>query len=196
MQFEEAGKYIIDKLKSGLPGQLSYHNTDHALDVYSAAELIGHGEHISSDEMKLLLTAAWYHDAGFLIRAKGHEQESCKIVREALPDYGYDAEQIEIICGLIMATRLPQTPKTHLEQILADADLDYLGRDDFFKIGDQLFRESYFTGTINNEEEWNQKQVKFIKNHHYFTKTSVSLREAKKIKNLQKVKARINADIK
>ena len=196
MQFEEAGAYIINKLKNGLPGQLSYHNTDHALDVYTAAELIGHGEHISDEEMKLLLTAAWYHDSGFLVRSKGHELESCKIVRETLPGYGYSAQQIEVICGLIMATRLPQTPKTHLEQILADADLDYLGRDDFFTIGEQLFRESYFTGVINNEEEWNKKQVNFIKNHHYFTKTSVSLREAGKIRNLQKVKARINAGIK
>jgi len=196
MQFEEAGKYIIDKLKGGLPGQLSYHNTDHALDVYNAAELIGHKEHISDYEMKLLLTAAWYHDSGFLVRAKGHEQESCKIVKQTLPVFGYDAGQIEIICGLIMATRLPQMPKTHLEQILADADLDYLGRDDFFTIGQQLFKESYFTGVVNNEDDWNQKQVKFIENHHYFTKTSVSLREAAKIKNLHKVKECINADIK
>src|SRR5471030_2151173 len=105
MQFEEAGKYIIDKLKSGLPGQLSYHNADHATDVYNAAELIGHGEHITDDEMKLLLTAAWYHDAGFLVRAKGHELESCKIVKETLPRYGYSADEIEIICRLIMATR-------------------------------------------------------------------------------------------
>jgi uncharacterized protein len=196
MQFEEAGSFIINKLKNGLPGQLSYHNTDHALDVYHAAELIGHEEHVTDEEMKLLLTAAWYHDAGFLIRAKGHELESCKMVNEILPAYGYSEKQIEVICGLIMATRLPQTPKTHLEQILADADLDYLGRDDFFEIGEQLFKESYFNGIINNEDEWDQKQVKFIENHHYFTKTSVSLREAAKIRNLQKVKARINAAIK
>ena len=32
------------------------------------------------------------------------------------------------------ATKIPQTPLTKLEEIICDADLDYLGREDFFEI--------------------------------------------------------------
>jgi uncharacterized protein len=79
-----------------------------------------------------------------------------------------------------------------LEEILADADLDYLGRDDFFIIGETLYREFKTLGIVNNEEEWNQLQVRFLENHHYFTKTSVNLRQAKKEEHLKQVKAKLN----
>ena len=137
-----------------------------------------------------------FHDSGYLIRAKGHELESCRIAKSALPDFGYNNEDIEQICGLIMATRLPQTPKNHLHEILADADLDYLGRDDFFEISELLYQENYFSGLLNNLEEWDQSQIAFIEKHKYFTKTAFNLREPLKKLNLQKIKARLNVDLK
>jgi uncharacterized protein len=196
MLFEEAGKYILNKLNDELPGRLTYHNADHTMDVYFAAGFIGEQENIDDMEMKLLLTAALYHDSGFLVKDKGHEEESCRIAKEVLPSYQYNAEEIELICGMIMATQVPQAPKNLLEKILADADLDYLGRDDFFSIGKQLFIENANSGIICNEDEWNQSQVLFIKSHHYFTETAINLRETKKQANMNKVKALINSNSK
>ena len=40
-----------------------------------------------------------------------------------------------------MATEIPQNPKTHLEMIMCDADLDYLGRYDFETISNNLYTE-------------------------------------------------------
>lgn len=192
MQFKQAGKYIISKLNKELPRHLSYHSVDHIQDVYTAAENIGKLERINAYDMKLLLTAAWYHDSGFLKGAKGHEEESCRIAQLALPNFGYKEGDIEKICGMIMATKIPQLPKTHLEEILADADLDYLGRDDFFSIGDKLFTELSMFGFINSETEWNQLQVRFLDNHHYFTQSALHLRQAKKEAHLLQVKAKLN----
>lgn len=191
MQFKRAGKFIMDKLAKELPEHLSYHSVEHTKDVYDAAEKLGKEEKVSSYDIKLLLTAAWYHDAGFLRGAKDHEEESCSIAKRTLPDYGYNPEEIDRICGMIMATKIPQMPKNHLEEILADADLDYLGRDDFFLIGDKLFSELSVFGFINSEEEWNRLQVRFLESHHYFTKTALISRKDKKQENLEQIKAKL-----
>ncbi|MVN22424.1 HD domain-containing protein [Mucilaginibacter arboris] len=191
MQFENAGKFILNKLSKELPKRLSYHSVEHILDVCDAAKLIGEQEKISDEEMKLLLTAAWYHDSGFLKGAKDHEEESCRIAKENLPRFDYPPEKIERICGMIMATKIPQSPKNHLEEILADADLDYLGRDDFFSIGDKLFNELSIFGFISTEDEWNRLQVRFLESHHYFTETAIKLRKNKKEEHLALVKSKI-----
>lgn len=193
MQFEQAGKYIIDKLSKELPAHLTYHSVEHVLDVYAAAEQIGKYEDISAVDMKLLLTAAWYHDSGFLKGAKDHEEESCRIAKKALPDFGYTDADIEKICGMIMATKIPQAPQSHLEEILADADLDYLGRSDFFSIGDKLYNELSAFGIVHNADEWNQLQVRFLENHHYFTKSAITSRQQKKEEHLQQVKAKLKS---
>jgi uncharacterized protein len=196
MQFEEAGKFILKRLNDELPDHFTYHNVKHTQNVYRSAEYIGKQEGISDYEMKMLLTAACFHDSGFLIRAIGHEEESCRIAKNVLSSYQYNPDEIERICGIIMATKLPQTPHNQLEMILADADLDYLGREDFFPIAHKLFLENVSLGFIADENAWNQTQICFIQNHQYFTKTAVNLRQAKKETNLGEIKAKINTSIK
>lgn len=191
MQFAEAGKFIMQKLKKELPKHLSYHSVEHIQDVCEAAKRIGKQENISDYEMKLLITAVWYHDSGFLKGAQAHEEESCRIAQESLPKFGYTQEEINRICNMIMATKIPQMPKNHLEEILADADLDYLGRDDFFTIGNKLYTELCVFGFLHTEEEWNRLQVRFLESHHYFTPTAISLRKDKKEEHLQMVKAKL-----
>lgn len=195
MQFEKACEFILNKLKNELPQHLTYHTVDHTLDVCRAAERIGLQENITAAQMKLLLTAAYYHDCGYLTTTAGHEEESCRVAEEFLPGFGYDSEAIAEICGMIRATRLPQSPQTLAEQILADADLDYLGRDDFFSISDQLFLEFVALGLVTDKNEWNKMQIKFFENHRYFTATAINLRQAHKEQNQQQIKAAIKKDI-
>jgi uncharacterized protein len=188
MQFEQAGDFIISKLRKEIPANLIYHNIEHTCDVYLATEIIAKQENISDNDLALLLTAALYHDSGFLVKAEGHEEESCRIAKEHLPLFGYTTTEIEAICGMIMATRLPQLPLTSLEKILADADLDYLGRDDFFKVGHRLFSEMELAGALGDEVEWNKLQVEFMEKHSYFTQSAINLRQAKKEANIEQIK--------
>ncbi|MDP9080404.1 MAG: HD domain-containing protein [Bacteroidota bacterium] len=192
MRIGDAGDFIINKLNDELPGHLIYHNSSHAIDVYEAAKRLSEAEGITGDDLTLLLTAAHYHDAGFLVKAAGHEEESCRIARNTLPNFGYNNDQIDRICGMIMATHLPQSPKNHLEEILADADLDNLGRDDFFDVSHKLFLEGSYFGEVAGEREWDLQQIDFIEHHQYFTKTAINLRQAKKDANLGRIKALVN----
>src|SRR5215469_22397 len=112
MQFRKARNYILKRLQNELPGHLTYHNINHTNNVANAAENISKAEGISAYEQKLLTTAALYHDSGFLKARGGHELESCGIARTHLPAFNYKPAEIDKICGMIMATRIPQSPAT------------------------------------------------------------------------------------
>src|SRR5579871_6397898 len=118
MQFEKAQQFIINKLKEELPKFLTYHNLEHTSEVLRYAEEIAAGEKISGDELTILRTAALLHDTGFLEAYTGHEEVSCSVAKTYLPQFEYSNEQIDEICELIMATKLPQSPQNKLGEIL------------------------------------------------------------------------------
>lgn len=191
MNYQEVKSEIISELQNKLPKHLSYHSVSHIEDVISAARRIGEAEGLSEEQLVLLETAALFHDTGFLYGSKDHEEKSCEIAQDYLPKYGYSQSQIDLIKGMIMATKIPQSPKNHFEEILADADLDYLGRDDFFTIGDKLYEELAMFGMISSERDWNLLQERFLENHHYFTKTAIEDRASKKAENLAIIKSKL-----
>jgi len=189
MEFEKVKDFILTKLRDELPANLTYHSLEHIKDVYNAAELLGKLEGVTGEDLTLLLTAVLFHDSGFLVQQRDHELNSCKLAENYLPNYGYTSSQIEKICGMIMATSIPQSPKNNLEKIICDADLDYLGRDDFFTIGNKLYDELCMYGILSSENEWNKLQVRFLENHQYFTQSAITLRQAKKDEHLNYVKS-------
>jgi predicted metal-dependent HD superfamily phosphohydrolase len=193
MDHSSAREHILKRLKEELPEHRTYHSLEHTLDVYAAAISIGEKENVGEEEMDLLKTAALYHDAGFVIMIENHEQNSCFMAREDLPRFGFNEEQIERICSMIMATKVPQGPTDQLSEILCDADLDYLGRNDFDRIGQLLFQEFLVDGIVTNEQEWDILQVNFLKQHAYFTDTNRAEKAPMKADNLSRVIERVNS---
>ncbi len=188
MNFPAAKSHILYRLQLELPRNLYYHGLSHTLDVSQAVEELAAQEGISGEPLLLLQTAALYHDCGFLVTYQNHEMAACNIVRQVLPDFDYTPAQIDQICLMILATRIPQNPQNHLAQILCDADLYYLGTDDFFRIGNTLFRELQEYGLLENEKEWNRLQLQFLTSHQYFTQTAQNRRSPQKIVHLNHVK--------
>ena len=190
LQYPES-KFILDKLTNELAPHLYYHSVKHTLDVYERAAYMAAKENVNPEDIKLLLIAALYHDSGYLYQSAGHEDISCKIATDVLPDFGYNPDDIEKICSIIIATKLPQDPHSKLEEIICDADLDYLGRDDFFDTGHGLYLEMLAAGKVADEKEWNLLQIDFLEQHHYFTTTAKLLRDKKKQENLTKLLSKI-----
>jgi uncharacterized protein len=184
MNHGEAIDHILTRLRDGLSDHLYYHSLDHTLDVIDASERIGREMGVSGHDMGLLRVAAAYHDSGFLVRYSGHEEAGCDIAREALPGFGFSADDIGAISDMIMATKVPQAPTSPLAEILCDADLDYLGRDDFGTIGQMLFREWMHIGIVMDVENFNRIQVKFLNVHHYHTDYSKRVRTPVKLAHL------------
>ena len=189
MDYRAAKKLILTKLRNELSEQLSYHGLHHTLDVHKMASEICESEGIKGHRLVLVKTAALFHDAGFVKnKHAGHEAEGCKMTKEILPKFGYNAEDIDIICGMIMATKIPQSPTNLLEEILCDADLDYLGRKDFVQIGNSLFEELQAYHILQDEQSWNRLQVGFLSAHKFYTATNRSLREPVKLRYLKDLK--------
>jgi predicted metal-dependent HD superfamily phosphohydrolase len=188
MNYQAAKDFVLDILHNELSEKFSYHGLHHTLDVLEVAEDLGRQTGISAKEMILLRTAALYHDSGFTISNVNHEELGCGIARENLPHFGYTPEDVDLICGMIMATKIPQSPQNKLEEILCDSDLDYLGRDDFYSIGATLFEELHYHNLVKSKEDWNRIQVNFLESHAFFTPINQQRRTPRKMQYLMELK--------
>lgn len=193
MKYEQAYLFLINKLETGLPSYITYHSVQHTKNVIAAAEHLAVGENVFGDDLILLKTAALFHDAGFLQNHEDHEELSCKIARKHLPDFDYTPEQIESVCTMIITTKLPQSATNHLSQLLCDADLFYLGSEDYTVNAEKLFSEFMRHGVVKTRLEWDIKQVDFLSSHRYFTKTAINERDERKQANLKNLRATIES---
>lgn len=182
--FERIKLSVCNRL-SRLDVHLTYHNLAHTLDVIQQSERIAKEEGLHDDyQLFLLKVAAVYHDIGFLRTYANHEEAGCGIFLEEAATYNFSTEEQLFITRLIMATKLPQQPNSHYEKVICDADLDYLGRPDFFTIGEGLRREFLHFGIVASDAEWEALQIKFLSAHHYHTETAKREREPSKQRHL------------
>jgi len=194
INYYKAERHIMKVLERGLSSKLHYHSIAHTKDVVRAVERYALLEGVTDEGLFLLKSAATYHDAGFVESYELNEPIGARMAEEILPKYGYSEQHIAQIKELIFVTQIPHKPKNHLEQIICDADLDYLGRDDFHEIADKLRRELKEHGKIDSDRKWDQMQVSFLRMHVYFTPTAIASRQEKKDKNLQEVLDRLERD--
>jgi predicted metal-dependent HD superfamily phosphohydrolase len=179
--------FVFGLLRDNLPENYLYHNPEHTLYVIDKAIEIGRQELCTMEELEFIRVAALWHDTGYTITYKDHEEQSCILARHYLPEFGYTDEYIDRICDMIMVTKIPQLPKNKLEEILADADLEYLGTTAFESKSEALFKELKSVRPAYTEDQWNKAQVSFISNHHYFTKYCREVKEPVKREYLRKL---------
>lgn len=183
----EALKEIALAELDGLSPHLTYHSKAHTLDVIKQSIRIARSEGVAEHDILVLKMAALFHDIGFLKVYLNHEIKGCEIFMDKSAAYSFSDEEKAMVQGLIMATKLPQQPKTLLQRIICDADLDYLGREDFFEVGDNLRKEFLHYKMVPGNDEWEAMQLNFLKTHRYHTKTSQTLREPVKQQNYAKL---------
>ncbi len=191
MQFEKAYNFLMSKLEKGLPSYTTYHNPEHTKNVINAATYLADLENVTGEDRTLLLTAALFHDAGFLQNHHNHEKISCQVAKKYLPEFEYTPQQTDRICNMIMATQLPQSPGNPLSKILCDADLFYMGTDDYEEYSNKLFLEFKRNEIIKTHAEWIMKQIEFLSAHTYFTKSAIAELEPKKQETLKKLKSEL-----
>jgi hypothetical protein len=143
---------------------------------------------ITGEDLVLLRTGALFHDTGFIKVYNDHETTSKRLAAALLPDFEYTPEQIETVQALIEVTRLPQTPKTLLQQVMCDADLESIGRDDFFVTAHYLRLELKWVGQPMTVRAWYERELQFLLSHRYFTQVARDWREAGKQDNIKELK--------
>ncbi len=182
--------YALSHLERELGSELTYHNLWHTVeDVLPAVRRLAGMSGISASDMQLLEVAAAYHDIGYVIDRQEHERAGAEVVAQVLPGFGFTSEQVAAVQGMILATRLPQSPRSPLEEILADADLDVLGREDSLARSQALRAELAAFGAPTDEIEWGRRQLKFFREHRYFTAAARNLREEGERRNIRTAEA-------
>ena len=187
--FEKARDYVLDRLEHELSPGLTYHCLGHTQnEVVPAADRLATLEKVGDEDRLLLLTGAYFHDLGFIRQRQDHELISIQLAEQTLPVFGYSDAHIAVVRGIIQATRLPQSPITLLERIMADADLDDLGHENFWKRSNDLRQELDYYGIKFTDEEWYTYQLRLMQSHKYFTDSERVLRDTAKQQHMLAVK--------
>ena len=193
IEYEKLKERILDLLDEKLPGDLTYHGTHHTLDVLDVCNAYIERGSIEERDALLLRTGVLFHDFGFTRSFDDHERNGAILAEKVLPDFGYGPGEIKTVEGLIMATKIPQKPETELEKIICHADLDYLGRDDYYPISNNLFQELKSLGKIATEKEWNALQIGFLEAHNYHTTFAIENRQPQKEQRIAELKAKYDS---
>lgn len=185
-------QYVRELFRDELPVGIKYHDADHTLHptrgVVAVAHKIAVAEGVPEHDRELIVAAAYFHDTGY-IREYGHNEPiAARMAGRILKLIGYLPAEIKKVQRMILSTDLRRGPKTHCEKILCDADLDHLGREDFFKL-DQKLREGRRVRGLDVDDDalWYQNTLKFMKNCKYHTVSQQNRREKGKQKNIRRL---------
>jgi len=173
-----------------------FHNLDHTRDVVNAVQVVGQHANLSADEMESALIAAWLHDVGYEQGSKNHERASAKKAQELLETLGAPQHKIAEVTDAILATHMPQHPRTKVSKVLCDADLFHLATEQCQQKSNMLKaeREALGTSEISNED-WTNSTIDFMENHAYHTSYGQTVLEERKRKNIKKLKKSLGIEI-
>lgn len=183
-KIESIAGQVFDLMEKELPADITYHTRTHTEDVVDVALKLAALYNIDEHDTFLLHIACLFHDTGFTKTYRGHEEESIVIFQNSFENGEFSEDDKTKIEGMIRATKIPQQPHNMLERIICDADLDYLGRDDFYTTGKLLYHEFLSRGFVEDWDDWNQTQIQFLSQHSYHTSFAVANRQAEKDKRL------------
>ena len=193
--YDNVKKYVLEQLERELPKNLHYHGAGHTVDVIDAADRLFKAQmkiegREAGQEINrvLLLTGALFHDTGFLRKYKDNEEIGAEIARQTLQRFGYSPFLGDFVADLILATKLPQNPNNGLARVLCDADLDNLGREDFYVKGELLRRELAEQGVVLSPRQWYENSLRFLQGHKYFTRAARDLRGKRKRQHIKEIK--------
>lgn len=195
MVLDKAAHYIVQLFQEKLPEHYFFHNLQHTRDVVQQAREMAESYHFSTEEMSILLLAAWFHDSGYTEVYEGHEKAGMAIASRFLSEQGCSPAQILRVCECIRATEMPQQPQNLMEEILCDADVSNIATDGFFDMSDRLRREQQVVkGKTITEEEWYSVKYQFCKNHHFHTEYASLHYAAKQAENARVLEQQLSSN--
>jgi predicted metal-dependent HD superfamily phosphohydrolase len=163
-------EYVVSFLTDNLSEELTFHHIGHTYEVVEAVqEIIGQTE-LSEEDSLIVQTAAWFHDCGYAVCYKGHEEKSEIIAKDFLENFGCENVFIEKVLQCIESTKYPQNPHSEIEKIICDADMYHLTKTNYYQYEKALRLEfEKYLELILTDDEWKMKNNNFFTSHQYFT---------------------------
>lgn len=178
-------RVIIDYSRIYSPNH-PYHNFVHEFDVADTAVRRGFEAGLPLGQIYCLARAGIMHDAV----NKGlpdDEEKSAEMHGALLEILQFQNVEIERDKKIIRATKIPTSPNGELEERICDADVDNLGRADFFERCEELRVEK----KVPSKLAWYKGTAKFIAGHEYYTVQARMERAHGLRKNIEALQARI-----
>lgn len=164
-----------------------YHGWMHTKTFFDAVCYLAPLENIDDHGIMMLKIAALYHDTGYLFGVSyDHEYRSAVIAHKDLQSFGMPEGDIDQICRLVLSTMLNFKPVGILEEIMHDADLEYLGRDYYPYVAELLRKEINIDYAI-----WKVEQISFMKKHQFITSSARKIFDKQKAINLRILEGQI-----
>lgn len=178
---------LVDLVRRAYP-KLDYHNSLHGFSVWAAARELSRKSSLSYGDRLALEAGALLHDKYHdnLVAARGlgeNEDKTARFATKYMYLVGFDLVTRQKTAKVIRATKMPQKPKDHLEELMCDADLYSLGSNQYMTWQDRLRRE---WGKEENLDWW-KLQYNFLTNHRYHSEEARELWGEQKKRNIEKV---------
>lgn len=189
---EEAEKFVVDLLMAKVPEGLLYHSPEHSRYVVNASEMIGKESSLNQQEIDLAKITAWFHDVGYAISTEDHETESKKLAEQFLSSKGIDPSQIKEVTESIEATRIPQSPRSKIAEVVCDADMLHLSSPDYYDQANHLRKEQAFIHHQRiRKQDFDILSLAFFKAHTYHTNYGKTVLQIGKEKNYNMIQKKV-----
>jgi len=190
MDYELLIPKIVDYLRKIAfehKAEFCFHNDEHTKYVALAGKEMADHYALDATDRFVVICAAYFHDIGYIFGgAKGHEKRSEEIAENFLKENQVPGDVIEKVKSCILATKMPQSPRTLLESIICDADLFHLGTKDFDGRNKLMQKEAeYVKGIKIDKSDWRDRTIKLMENHVYHTDYAQNKLNAGKLENLE-----------
>lgn len=171
-----------------------FHNERHTEQVFERVQYLADTEWISDIDREDLQIAALFHDIGFIEQYAKNEYIGSQIARKWLEGQHHDEKRIKKIERMIMATVIFSKPKTLLEQIMQDADLDNIGTEAGFENSLLIEKELKEIAEISivGCQYW-QYAYKIYHDFQFHTQAARAERNEWKEKNMKKIIAELES---
>jgi predicted metal-dependent HD superfamily phosphohydrolase len=188
-------KHVLNYKKKAEHPDRRYHNAEHSRQVSGYTDLLARHYQLNESDYTAVMAASWFHDMGYLTAADDPERSSAMLAESFLLKLNVDSGLVEIVKGCILATKIPQTPASLIEQIACDAQLYYLGTDHFFKDNKSLRKEWMLLNKRRiTKTEWLNDTARLMEEHTYFTTYGQSELNLMKVQNLCDLLQKIKKD--
>lgn len=179
IKLQDIEEMIIKMFDDEASPNLYFHNSSMVKNICNHVELISRAENIPDEDYINLKLAAVFLLTGFISDYEKPMEASSRLVEEILPGYGFSQENVEATKKIIKNS-YTGTKTTLADYILHDAQFDYLGRVDYLKLTDKLFRERTEYGKLSSNRDWVEYQRRQLEEHEFITKTARLLRSVPK----------------
>jgi len=186
---DKAKLFVIDFYGQNRDEKLHFHTLEHTINVVRKAKDIGTHMKLGDPELRVVLTAAWFHDIGYLIRLEDHENASAALARSFFEKNPAEPGFAEAVEDCIKATKRDHEPLTVPEKVIMDADVAHFGDDQFISISKKLRKER---ACCQNREipalgYW-KETLSFLERQHFYTEFAQEHFQPVKQQNVDKVK--------